>query len=204
MNDQTDKTAAERIAEMEAENAALREQLHTVEAMDGDRDTREARVRDSEKLNTKLKAQVQEVGLREAIRVAAEDLDIPIGIALMYTHNFTTSVEPDGSLKIEPSPYELLVKKVRTDPLLKRQAAPAGGTPGGGGTVSWTDLLANPSRVDNLSDENAVRLARYMDQNPELDCDLVRRSEQVGGGARAAWMRLMQQATRAGFTSRRR
>lgn len=115
-----EQTDAERFAGLEADNKILRTRIQQLEDIGVDAETREARLKAAEATNAALQAEHGTAVLREAIRAAAETLNVDPEVALnLYGHKFKTTIQPNGRVQIEPNVTETLAVAVREHPLLR-------------------------------------------------------------------------------------
>ena len=166
------QTAAERLAAMEEENRQLQARIEQLEALDRDRQTREDRLAKAQDANARLEAQYGEAAKREALRSAAETLDLdPQTVLTLYGHQFAAQADERGALQIVPNPTETLARKLKEDPLL-RWSRRAREDPSQGGQPA--DSRAEARRVLAELDRDAQAKAQWIARNgQEAYFDLV-------------------------------
>jgi len=178
---------AQRLEQLEAENEGLRRQLQEIQAADEDRQTRQQRLDRQEQANRRLRTDLAEKALREALRAAADNVGVDADLALLQSHRFQCAVGEDGTARIEPNPTETFLELVRSDPLFRRSNR----------TVAER-RRHRPAIAGTPPDDDAeiVELLGYLDRNPARRYEFVRRH------GREKFFDLLRAARRKGYRRR--
>lgn len=172
-----DHADVDRLAVLERENRSLQSRLDEMLAAEKDRATREGRLKAAEQANSELQSQYTEAVLNNALRGAAEVLELPAKTVLeYYRHEFKAAANDKGKIHVTPNPTEFLAARLKADdPLLRNaranfrtrraeaaaSAAPAGATGDPAGLIALLDR--SPSRkaeyIRKHGQEAYVRLA---------------------------------------------
>lgn len=175
---------AERLARLESENRSLQSQLDEMLAAEKDRATREARLKTAEQSNAELQSQYTDAVLNNALRAAAEVLDLPAETVLEhYKHEFKAAANEKGKIRIAPNPTEFLAAKLKAaDPLLRSARA------------NYQTRRADAAAMDRPSTDPAS-LLEVLDRSPTRKAEYIRKH---GASAYVRLARRAGQARRAG------
>ncbi len=185
---------AERLEALEEENANLHGQVARLSAMREDADVRDRRLAEAQDENRRLRIQAADAILGQALRSAADTLDIdPQLVLAIYKGNFKAVSAEDGTCRIEPTPTEWLAKKAKADPLLRRSTEAVKQRKADNNV---TASLAGGD-VDELSDEQVLRLVEMFDRDPQKKARFIAEHPETSSGM--SYLRLCARAQRLGY-----
>ena len=184
----------ERLDALEEENAALRRQVETLSAGREDADARERRLAEAKDENRKLRLQAADAILDQALRTAADTMEIDSKLVLgIYKSNFKTVWAPDGTLRVEPNPTEWLATKARSDPLLCRSVRAVRQRRADNSATAW----GSSGQIDSLSDEQVLRLVEMFDRDPQAKSRFIAENPETSRGV--PYLKLCARAQRLGY-----
>lgn len=187
-------TDAERLEALEEENATLRGQVETLSAVRDEADTRDRRLAEAQDENRALRRQAADAILDQALRAAAETLDVDPQLVLgIYKGNFKAAPDADGTFRVEPNPTEWLARKARSDPLLRRSALAVRQRKADN---TAADSLAR-GEIDALSDEQVLSLVELFDREPQKKSRFIAEHPETPSGM--PYLRLCARAQRLGY-----
>lgn len=175
---------AQRLEELQAENERLRQQLEALQAGDRDRHQREQHLKEQEKANQRLRKELADTALKEAIRTAAEDVGIDHSLAMLQAHRFQCSVGEDGLVHVQPNPTETFLKLSKTDPVLRRN------------NKAVAESRKHRATIDGaaaVDEADATDLISFLDRNP------TRRYEFIQKHGKDKFFELLRTAKRRGY-----
>jgi len=189
-----DPIDAERLKALEEENAVLRGQIERLSAMRDEADARDRRLVEAQDENRTLRRQAADAILDQALRAAADTLEIDPQLVLgIYKDHFKAAPDKDGTFRIEPNPTEWLARKARSDPLLRRSTESVRQRKADNSTA---DALTT-CEIDALSDEQVLRLVEMFDRDPQKKSRFIAEHSDTPSGA--PYLRLCARAQRLGY-----
>jgi len=175
------------IADLQAQNDGLQQQIEQLQAARTDPDDTAARLELAAEENDQLRDCYAQLSLRESLRKAADTLGLAGDVVGLYGHRFHCTVTADGGVRIEPNPTEFLVEQLRNDPLLAR-AAEKGQQRGNAEAVVHgirKPETADPVQLLAVLDGDPKRKARFVAKHgAEALLDLARRAGHAERGSR--------------------
>ena len=177
----------EHLEQLQAENESLRRQLDALRAAGEDRQDHEQRLREHEQANLRLREELADKALAEAVRTAADEVGLDTDLAMLQSHRFTCQVNDEGVARIEPNPTETFLRLSRTDPMFRRIS---------NAVAEQRKHRAAVNQAAAVDATDAVDLIGYLDRNPNRRYEFIRRH------GRDSFFKLLRTAKRRGYRRR--